>query len=113
MHVKNINYGMCFDGVTVVPLYTGIDDLADVQMWLKDLNDWQSLGLQLGLRYSTLKGIEEEQRGVISKCKTEMLAAWLHQQDIVAKKGVPSWLSLKAALVNINKKELADSIVIT
>ena len=35
--------------VTVVLLYTGIDDLADVKRLLKNVNDWQSLGLELGL----------------------------------------------------------------
>ena len=99
--------------VTVVLLYTGIDDLADVKMLLKDLNNWQSLGLELGLLYTTLKRIEEEQQRVINKCKTEMLAAWLQQQDNVAKKGVPSWSTLKMALMNINEKRLAYSIVIS
>ena len=77
---------------------------------LKDLNDWQSLGLELGLLYTTLKRIEEEQHRVISKSKTEMLAAWLQQQDNVAKRGVPSWSTLKTALVNIGENELADTI---
>ena len=97
----------------MVLLCTGINDLANVKRSLKDLVDWQSLGLELGLHYTTLKKIEEEQQKVISKCKTEMLAAWLKQQDDVAKTGVPSWLTLKAALVNIDEKKLADSIVIT
>ena len=57
--------------VTVVLLYTGIDDLADVKRLLKNFNGWQSLGLELGLLYPTLKRIEEEQQRVISKCKTE------------------------------------------
>ena len=99
--------------VTVILLYTGIDDLDDVMSLLRDLNDWQSLGLKLGLLHTTLKRIEEEQQRVISKCKTEMLATWLQQQDNVAKKGVPSWSTLKTALMNIDKKALADSIVIT
>ena len=93
-------------------LYTGIDDLADVKRLLKNFNDWQSLGLELGLLYTTLKRIEEEQQRVISKCKTEMLAAWLQQQDNVAKKGVPSWSTLKTALMNIDENELADEITI-
>ena len=36
--------------MTVVLLYTsGIDDLAEIKIKLKDINDWQSLGLELGL----------------------------------------------------------------
>ena len=46
--------------VTVVLLYTGIDDLFKVKMTLKNLNDWQSLGLALGLLYHTLERIEED-----------------------------------------------------
>ena len=84
--------------MTVVLLYTsGIDDLAEIKITLQDFNDWQSLGLQLGLLYHTLKRIEEEQRGVIDKCKTEMLAAWLQQQDNVPKIGVPCLAVLKKA----------------
>ena len=98
--------------VTVVILYTGIDDLADVKRLLTDLVNWQSLGLELGLLYPTLKRIKKEQREDINDCIMEMLAAWLQQQDNVAKKGVPSWPTLMA-LMNINEKKLADSIVTT
>ena len=93
--------------------YTGIHALADVKRSLKGLVDWQSLGLELGLLYPTLKRIKKEQREDINDCMMEMLAAWLQQQDDVAKKGVPSWLTLKAALMNIDEKKLADSIIIT
>ena len=96
--------------MTVVLLHTGINDLVKVKKFLKNLNDWQSLGLELGLLYPTLEGIEEEQRGVIKKCKTKMLAAWLQQQDNVIDTGVPSWLTLKTALMNIEENELADTI---
>ena len=94
----------------MILLYTGINDLADVKRLLINFNDWQSLGLELGLLYPTLKRIKKEQHEDINDCTMEMLAAWLQQQDNVAKKGVPSWLTLKAALMNINKKELADII---
>ena len=96
--------------MTVVLLYTGIDDLVKVDKFLKDVNDWQSLGLELGLLYPTLIWIEEEQRGVIDKCRMEMLAAWLQRQDNVRRHGVPSWSILKTALVNIGENELADTI---
>ena len=92
------------------PLYTGIADLIKVKKFLKTVNDWQSLGLELGLLYPTLKRIDGEQRGVIDKCKMEMLEAWLQQQDNVAGNGVPSWLTLKKALVDIGENELADTI---
>ena len=94
----------------MVLFYTGIDDLVDVKKFLKDVVDWQSLGLELGLLYPTLEQIEEEQRGAIVKCKTKMLAAWLQQQDNVSRKGVPSWSVLRTALEEIGEHQLASEI---
>ena len=62
-------------------------DQASVRRVLKNLVDWQSLGLELGLLYTTLEIIEREQRGNITML---MLAAWLQQQDN-GQNGVPSW----------------------
>ena len=95
--------------MTVVLLYTGIDDLVDVKRFLKSVVDWQSLGLELGLLYPTLKRIKKEQHGDISDCAMEMLAAWLQQQDNVSRKGVPSWSVLRTALRSIGENELASS----
>ena len=96
--------------MTVVLLYTDIADLVKVKKLLKNVNDWQSLGLELGLLYPTLKRIKKEQHGDINDCIMEMLAAWLQQQDNVTDNGVPSWSILKTALVNIGENELADTI---
>ena len=92
------------------PLYTGIDDLVMVKRFLKYFNDWQSLGLELGLLYPTLERIEEEQRGDVNKCTMKMLAAWLQRQDNVSQVGVPSWSVLQTGLRNIGENELADTI---
>lgn len=89
--------------MTVVLLHTGIGDLFEVKMKLKHFNDWQNLGLALGLPYPTLKRIDEEQRGAIDKCMTEMLAVWLQQRDQVSSKGVPSWSTLKMALMKLDR----------
>ena len=97
--------------MTVVLLYTGIADLFDVKMTLKNLNDWQSLGLALGLLYPTLERIDEEQRGAIEKCKTKMIAAWLQQQDNVCKNGDPSWVVLRTALEKIGERQLASELI--
>ena len=96
--------------VTVVLLYTGIADLAQVKRFLKNVNDWQSLGLELGLLYPTLKRIKKEQREDINDCMMEMLAAWLQQQDNVSQVGAPSWGVMQRALNNIGKNELANKI---
>ena len=96
--------------MTVVLLYTGIADLVDAKKFLKDVVDWQSLGLELGLLYPTLKRIKKEQHGDISDCMMEMLAAWLQQQDNVSRKGVPSWSVLRTALEEIGEHQLASEI---
>ena len=81
-----------------------------MKRFLKYVNDWQSLGLELGLLYPTLERIEEEQRGVIDKCKTKMLAAWLQQRGMISQHGAPSWSVLRTALGKIGENELADRI---
>ena len=81
--------------------------MAAVKTALKNLNDWQSLGLDLGLYYPTLERIELEQQKDIEKCKTKMIAAWLRRQDNASN---PSWEQLRTSLVNIGEKELADKI---
>ena len=96
--------------MTVVLLYTGIEDLVEVKRFLKNVNDWHSLGLELGLLFPTLERIKEEQHEVVEKCRMKMLAAWLQRQDNVRRHGVPSWSILKTALVNIEEKEIADTI---
>ena len=106
--VSHSTHIICTQVVTVVLLYTGIADLVDVKKLLKDLVDWQSLGLELGLLYPTLKKIKKEQHGDISDCLMEMLAAWLQQQDKVSRKGVPSWSVLRTALRSIGENELAS-----
>ena len=93
--------------VTVVLLYTGIADLAQVKRFLRNVSNWQSLGLQLGLLHPTLKRIEEEQHEHIDKCKTEMLAAWLRQKDNAFD---PCCADLKTALKNIGQKQVASEI---
>ena len=104
----------CTQVVTVVVLlYTGIDDMFEIKMALKNLTDWQSLGLAMGLLYPSLEKIEEEQRGVIEKCKTKMIASWLQQQDNVSKKGVPSWAVLQTALREIGEIQLSDEIEVS
>ena len=56
-------------------------DLSDVLESVKEVIDWKELGLQLGIEYSTLEEIEEEQRGRVRRCRREMLAAWLQGED--------------------------------
>ena len=84
--------------------------MCDVLAVIQDLINWMELGLQLGLLYSTLKKIEIEQRSNVSRCKIEMLSAWLQKKDNVSQKGGPSWSVLKAALKQMGEHETADRI---
>ena len=77
---------------------------------IRGFNNWEELGLHLGLLHSSLKTIDLEQRGRIASCKIDMLSAWLQQQDNVLHKGVPSWSVLKAALQSMGEHETADRI---
>ena len=78
---------------------------------LKNVNDWHSLGLQLGLLYPTLEKIENDNRGLVERCKTKMIAAWLKQEDNVTQTGVPSWSMLQTALRRIGEINVASQIV--
>ena len=71
--------------------------LADLMVALKDVVcQWEELGDQLGLSYSTLEEIEQDNRGKGRKCMREMLAAWLQGQG-----GEYSKQALKTALQKI------------
>ena len=96
--------------MTVVLLYTGIDDLVDLRKFVKNVVAWKKLGLELGLLYPTLQKIEREQRGNVDDCMMETLAAWLQQQDHVSRKGIPSWAVLRTTLEEIGEHQLASEI---
>ena len=93
------------------PLPADIHDLPDVLEAVVDVIPWKRLGLTLGLHYPTLQKIEKEHYNDTYRCKIDMLAAWLQQQDSVLQKGVPSWSVLQAALKKIRENELAHRIL--
>eukprot|EP00731_Ephydatia_muelleri_P004320 Em0002g496a len=87
------------------------DDLVDV---LKEVNDvaahWKGLGLELGLRPSTLETIGTTQPQYYLM---NTLTAWLRQNDNVKKYGLPSWTTLCKAVespVGGNNRALAVRI---
>ena len=96
--------------VAVVLLYAGIDDLFEVNIFLKQVVNWKHLGLALGLFYPTLQKIESDRRNRVGDCMKEILAAWLQQQDNVSQHGIPSWTVLQTALREIGENELANEI---
>ena len=76
-------------------LHAGIQDLADITIYLHPLGRTAviNLGLVLGLDYHRLKGLIDSPDFL-----TEMLAGWLQRMDQVQKAGVPTWRRLVEAL---------------
>ena len=77
---------------------------------MNNLVDWKSLGVRLGLFLTTLVEIEVKHHGIVEHCKTEMLAAWLREQDNVQQRGSPSWSVLQAALRKMGENDIASEI---
>ena len=73
----------------------GDSDLVDIKCYLISLNknDIYNLGLVLGLTQPKVMGMEDSARFL-----DKVLCAWLHREDNVEKKGMPSWRTLMTAL---------------
>ena len=80
---------------------------------LDDLNEWNMLGVQLGLRYPTLVKIRHDHHDKTDMCKMKMLAEWLQQNYNVTQNGAPSWSVLRDALRRMGEKTLASRIVVS
>ena len=89
--------------------FTGIAELKNVLRLLKDIVDWEDLGLELGLEYSTIERIEKDYRGQVNSCMRKMLACWLRKEDESVKS--TSWKHLIDALSVIGKADVANNIV--
>ena len=89
--------------------FIGIRDLGTVFFAITDVNQWFTLGLALGLHYSTLEKIEMEKER-IDDCRRQMLVAWLQQKDDVVAEALPTWKTLESALRKIKENVIADKI---
>ena len=76
---------------------------------LDGLTDWIRLGLQLGLNYSTLKEIQEDEQGT-SHRKMAMLHLWLSLKDGVKDRGGATKAALVKALYTMKENVLAHRI---
>ena len=103
--MKCVYYKYCY--------YIGTGDLNDVCKAVSDCVEWNGLGLELGLKHSTLQEIEIDKRGKNSHCRRDMIAAWLRnsKKDKVMKKGRPTWKQLIQALKNIGEISLGEEIM--
>lgn len=83
------------------------DNLCKVRNLLWDaMPDWFDLGLELGIKETTLKVIERDNR-VTKQCFTDMLSKWLKMVD-----PHPSWEKLIEALEkpSVGHKDLVKSV---
>ena len=89
--------------------FTAIGDLVDVTNYLLELRDVDiyNLGLILGLNKPRLQNLERPET-----FRDNMIAAWLHKEDQVAKRGMPTWKTLVKALRHsrVGKTVIADKI---
>ena len=76
---------------------------------LDGLTDWKSLGLQLGLNFSTLSEVEANEPDTIH-CKMTMLYLWLSLRDDVKDRGGATKSALVKALYNMKENRLAHRI---
>ena len=73
------------------------------------LTDWKSLGLHLGLNFSTLNEIQADERDT-SLCKMAILHLWLSLRDSVKNKGGATEAALVKALYIMKENTLAHRI---
>ena len=85
------------------------ESLVIVLRELDVLTDWISLGLHLGLNYSTLIEIQDNEPDK-SHCKMAMLHLWLSLRDGVKDRGGATKASLVKALYTMNENTLANRI---
>ena len=71
---------------------------------LKDLVDWKSLAIQLGMSATKVKEIDVNNQGQVADCRREMIQFWL-QSDTSC-----SWQKLIGALKSTDHSALAEEI---
>ena len=96
-------YDMKFSVSSSYTLNSHIDasHLFTIKRNLRGVNDWQELGLALGMEYSFLDSIDKDKGGDVEKCKTAMLHSWL-------KTGEATKSSLVTALKKMGEECIAD-----
>ena len=95
-------------------LRVDINDLDDVLRLMRKSdfsdNNWMELGLQIGLKKTTLNTIEANYPRDSRRCLMECLSKWLERVDNVDSKGGATWDSLSAALRSNTSIAIADKL---
>ena len=100
---------VCGLGLSFISISEPNESLVIVLRELDVLTDWKSLGLQLGLYYSTLNEIQASELDP-SHCKMVMLHLWLSLRDGVKDRGGATKASLVKALYIMKENTLAHRI---
>ena len=90
--------------------HAGIHQIRDVFNLVRSAEEnWESIGLDLGLSESTLLTIKDDKKNVSRSCLYAVINLWLHSK---AKKQ-PTWRVLIVTLKSdeVNESELADKIM--
>ena len=82
---------------------TDEDDLKEIVTELEDINDVEGLGLNLGLRMSTLERIMTDYR-LLERQKTKVVYHWLKRRGIVRQKQneLPTWAALAESVASLD-----------
>ena len=78
--------------------------------WLGSVTDYMRLGLELGLSYSLLTKIRQQQDKKVEDCKRVLLQSWLERDERVDQMGGANKSALIAALRRMGQQSAADSI---
>ena len=95
--------------------FLGKQHIKDILEDVSDITDnWENLGIALGLHDTTLTKIKKECGGKVDECKRHIITAWIDQQDMVQKACPPSWKGLAAAIRGklVNNYRLAGEIAV-
>ena len=79
--------------------------------WLKNVNEYMRLGLELGLSYTSLNKIRMDHDQKVDDCKRNLLQLWLERADNVDEMGGTNKPVLAAALRRMGEHRVAGSII--
>ena len=92
-------------------LFSGSSHVVVVMDWLESVTEYMRLGLELGLSYTLLKKIRQEQGRKVEDCKRTLLHSWLARADRVDEMGGTNKPALVSALRRMGEHRVADSII--
>ena len=79
--------------------------------WLESVTEYMRLGLELGLSYTLLNKIRQEQGQEGGDCKRTLLHSWLERADRVDEMGGTNKPALVSALRRMGEHRVADNII--